>query len=174
MPVRSSERVQSVKDITDYANTVASMFGPALVAWESFSGELPGRGLDNNGGSKGGHSDRTAMLASRSDPFVRDRELFDAALELARDALKEAHRLVLTATVFEKADEKLPACRSCARANDWQGRPFYAPVARGALCRWCNDWLRTHGNWPQIGLVQIHHSGRSVTERDVAIHARTA
>ncbi len=161
-----------MSEITERAAHITAFRHESMTNLQTFSGGFPAGG--DGGGGKGGHSDRTGMLALKVDPFVRDRQLFDAALELARDALREADRIIRTSTMFEKADEPLPSCRSCVRARDWKGNPIYAPVHHGTLCQFCYRWEKDNKAWPPIPIINIHHNGQRISERDVAIHTKAA
>ena len=169
--MRGQDRTYCVREITELVPQIQTRLQPALTAWEHFSGELPS---SNGGGGKGGHSDRTAMLAARTDHFVRDRDLFDAALELAREALREAHRLALTATIFEKQDESIEWCRSCLRLTNHKNEPTHSPVSSDHLCRWCGDFKRQYDRWPDVRILEYRSRHGKVTEQVVKLYTKGA
>ena len=102
--MKSSDRKAAVDEIRDLAPIIAVGYLPTVTKLHEFAGGYPN---GTGGGGKGGHSDRTQALALKSDPYVRDLGLFDAALELARDALWEAHQIILVATQYKLIEEKI-------------------------------------------------------------------
>ncbi len=164
--MKSSDRQAAHADIVDYAKKLDPLYPRGIQKLYEYSAGFPGGG--SNGGGKGGHSDRTQMLAMKPDPFRHALEQYDHLIGIARDSLYAAYQIMLIATNTELQDEALPACRSCVRVKNHKGEPTYSPVARGHLCRWCDDFKRQYHEVPDVRILEYRARYGKVTEQIVA------
>lgn len=145
---------------------------------ESYNGWPRSTGFDGNGGRSAtdnegellpGHADPTGDAASRIDHAHLDH------LSLGKDAAHIRrtidHLLVTagkyrlrTANVIEQDSTKNPdpGCTSCHRIPGPRTRHWWNPIARGDLCRFCNDFQRTTGRLPTIQELTDYRDGKRV------------
>lgn len=188
--MRASERVDHLTEITDLARMVSVSQAAAVGKLSEWAGGFPMGGFE--GGGKGGHSDRTqtnalngkgrqkrmndGTIAQLPDKpwcdFDAQLGLFDASLELALGALREAHRIMLVATIHEKQEETIEWCRSCIRLTNHKGEPTHSPVASDHLCRWCGDFKRQYKRLPDVRILEYRARYGRVTEGIVARYTR--
>jgi hypothetical protein len=129
------------------------------------------------GSGSGGTGDRTGTLAARhathGDPhgdLRRDLERTISRLADLVDRLAPTNRAA--AHLATQADDTCPTdcCESCFRDG---GHRTPKRNDGGRLCRWCQDIARTIGaDQPPLALVEKHHRGRRITERDINIARR--
>lgn len=75
-------------------------------------------------------------------------------------------RMGLSTRQAEEIKAKLPpACKSCARLTDHQGRPLYSPVHARGLCDWCDNFERDWKQWPPVTILRAYHDGRRPNRR---------
>jgi hypothetical protein len=125
-------------------------------------------------GAAGGTSDRTGTIAvrhvdggDRHGEFYADLEravmrLADLVNRAAPNNRASEHLAASTPEAARRPDE----CPSC-----WRDGGYRAKVrADGRMCRWCDDWARElKADMPPLMLVELHHQGRRITDRDVRI-----
>lgn len=128
------------------------------------------------GSSKGSHSDPTGRLVERHtepwgvDRAAADKQRADRLVRELADLVKDwAPSNKATAHMATQASDSCPpgSCESCHRDG---GHRTPARTTGSRMCKWCENWARELSvDMPPLMLVERHHQGRKITDKDVRI-----
>lgn len=120
-------------------------------------------------------ADPTGETAIRPDFAAKDRLEYDKCLEIAERAMERADRIRVAwtptaPTLAKSTEEGDDGCELCARTVDGKGQARWslphveASTVKGnlsrpyRLCRWCYDFVRSHGRAPTKAELNAYHT----------------
>lgn len=138
-----------------------------------------GRGFPSNtaaepSGRSGGHGESTTERAALArDPFETDLRVAAATLTRIERDLRDLTRFVIRhlAPTADTSTALREDCASCLRAGR-HVTPFRTPesiegVPAKPLCNWCYKVALAEGCWPPREMLDLHHAGKRISERDM-------
>jgi hypothetical protein len=122
------------------------------------------------------YNDRTGELGIGRDTFAGMDRDYQRAIKRAVEELRKADRIRMAATSRPAQVTTKIWCKSCERVEDYEHKATKTPARSEAssLCEWCAVYLREHGKWPVVSILEMHIRGLKISEQMIVRAERQA